>query len=228
MGRDNTDCDDMPERIWLDPRSYNGAVGFAHPEKHKQDGWPGYLRSDLCTSGQQVRALEARPWVVFDAVFRFLKDDAKTQEVFDAITSALTPVPQAEANENYADPVSSARQPEGEVMDNPALVEALREVSQALAWQCFGECRGFSENLKSPSEALSLARTALASHEAPQAATPTAQEAVAEAATHALDACRIIDAAVLEGHDNTSDLILHLLEAVEPARAALRAMKGGK
>ena len=62
--------------------------------------------------------------------------------------------------------------------DNTALVEALREVSQALAWQCFGECRGFSENLKSPSEALSLARTALASHEAPQAATPTAQEAV--------------------------------------------------
>ncbi|MDQ7262767.1 hypothetical protein NM680_13290 [Paracoccus sp. PS-1] len=52
--------------------------------------------ADLCASGQQVRALEARPWVVFDAVFRFLKDDAKTQEVFDAITSALTTAPQAE------------------------------------------------------------------------------------------------------------------------------------
>lgn len=48
---------DAPERIWLDPHSYNGAVGFAHPEKHKKDGWPGYHRSDLCASGQ-VRALE--------------------------------------------------------------------------------------------------------------------------------------------------------------------------
>ncbi|QFG38330.1 hypothetical protein BDE18_0382 [Paracoccus pantotrophus] len=56
---------------------------------------------------------------------------------------------------------------------------------------------------------------------------PQPSETVAEAATHALDACRIIDAAVLEGHDNVSDLICHLLEAVEPARAALRALKGG-
>lgn len=38
----------------------------------------------------------------------------------------------------------------------------------------------------------------------------------------ALEACQIIDSAVREGHDNTSDLILHLLTAVEPARAALK------
>ena len=44
--------DDMPERIWLDTDSYNGAVGFAHPEKHKKDGWPAYIRADLCASGQ--------------------------------------------------------------------------------------------------------------------------------------------------------------------------------
>lgn len=46
----------------------------------------------------------------------------------------------------------------------------------------------------------------------------------------AMEACRIIDAAVKEGHDNVSDLLMHLLEAAEPARAALAAMdtpKGG-
>lgn len=57
---------------------------------------------------------------------------------------------------------------------------------------------------------------------------PQPSETVAEAAKHALDACRIIDAAVLEGHDNVSDLICHLLEAVEPARAALRALSSGE
>lgn len=40
--------EEMPERIWLDAHSYNGAVGFAHPEKHKRDGWPAYIRADLC------------------------------------------------------------------------------------------------------------------------------------------------------------------------------------
>ena len=51
-------ANEMPERIWLDVESYNGAVGFAHPGPHKKDGWPGYLRFDLipalCASGQQV------------------------------------------------------------------------------------------------------------------------------------------------------------------------------
>lgn len=40
---------------------------------------------------------------------------------------------------------------------------------------------------------------------------------VAEAET----ACRIIDAAVKAGHAKVADLVQHLLEAVEPARAAL-------
>lgn len=39
---------------------------------------------------------------------------------------------------------------------------ALGEVTQALAWQCFGECRGYSENLMPPSEAVVLASAALA------------------------------------------------------------------
>ncbi|WRH62089.1 MAG: hypothetical protein RSE12_17205 [Fuscovulum sp.] len=38
---------------------------------------------------------------------------------------------------------------------------------------------------------------------------------------HAMEACRIIDEVVKEGHDNTGKMILHFLTAVEPARAAL-------
>ena len=46
------------------------------------------------------------------------------------------------------------------------LLEALKEVSQALAWQCFGECRGFSDRLLPPDEAVSLAKVAIARAEA--------------------------------------------------------------
>lgn len=41
----------------------------------------------------------------------------------------------------------------------------------------------------------------------------------------ALAACRIIDAAVAEGHQTLNDLLLHLLASVTPARAALAAAK---
>lgn len=85
---------EMPERIWYHS---DGAYLPYQPTMHWE--WQEFVRSDLCASGQQVRALEARPWVVFDAVFRFLKIDAKTQEVIDAITSALTPTPQPEGRE---------------------------------------------------------------------------------------------------------------------------------
>jgi hypothetical protein len=39
----------------------------------------------------------------------------------------------------------------------------------------------------------------------------------------AITACRIIDDAVKEGYDTVNGLMMHLLEAVEPARAALAA-----
>ena len=51
-----------------------------------------------------------------------------------------------------------------------------------------------------------------------------------ERVAQAMEACRIIDAAVKKGHDNVSDLVMHLLSAAVPARAALAAMdtpKGG-
>lgn len=47
------------------------------------------------------------------------------------------------------------------------------------------------------------------------------QQAEIERIRNALEACRIIDAAVREGHDSAGALIEHLLGAVEPARAAL-------
>jgi len=49
---------------------------------------------------------------------------------------------------------------------------ALRDLAQALAWQSFGECRGYSERLLSPMEALAAARDVLgipAAQDAPQA-----------------------------------------------------------
>lgn len=39
--------------------------------------------------------------------------------------------------------------------------DALREVSQTLAWSAFGECRGFSNRLLPPEIALNMARDAL-------------------------------------------------------------------
>lgn len=35
-------------------------------------------------------------------------------------------------------------------------------------------------------------------------------------------ACRIVDAAARSGHEKIGDLVLHMLSAVEPARAALK------
>ena len=41
-------------------------------------------------------------------------------------------------------------------------IEALREVSQALDWQAHGACRGWSDNLLTPVNALKLASIAIA------------------------------------------------------------------
>lgn len=43
----------------------------------------------------------------------------------------------------------------------------------------------------------------------------------------ALEACRIIDEAVKEGHESVSELVLHLLSAAEPARTALALIAKG-
>ena len=45
--------------------------------------------------------------------------------------------------------------------ERDALAAQLAEVAQVLAWQCFGECRGFSENLLSPHVALENTRATL-------------------------------------------------------------------
>ncbi|ADO42353.1 hypothetical protein EIO_1210 [Ketogulonicigenium vulgare Y25] len=37
----------------------------------------------------------------------------------------------------------------------------------------------------------------------------------------ALEACQVIDAIVIAGYDNFRDMVMHMLEAVEPSRAAL-------
>lgn len=49
-----------------------------------------------------------------------------------------------------------------------ALVEALGEVSQSLDWHAHGLCRGFSDNLMAPRDAIDLARAALAKLKEPE------------------------------------------------------------
>lgn len=43
-----------PHRIWLDLRSFNGAVGFAHTEGQPKDGWAGYIRAYPAASSEYV------------------------------------------------------------------------------------------------------------------------------------------------------------------------------
>lgn len=45
--------------------------------------------------------------------------------------------------------------------ENERLRDALREVMQTLSWQYFGECRGISDNLLEPSDAVAIAKEAL-------------------------------------------------------------------
>lgn len=45
--------------------------------------------------------------------------------------------------------------------ENERLREALREVTQTLSWQCFGECRGISDNLLEARDAVALAKEAM-------------------------------------------------------------------
>ncbi len=187
---------DAPERIARIIRENLSGVTSADPDIRaaQEDDLmrtAKLIAADLCASGQQVRALEweqvdptavlghgiepCQYYIRYEVGSWWMPGDAEVEDAqeFDDLEAAKAAA-QADYERRILAALTPAPQPEVAPMDNPALVEALREVSQALAWQCFGECRGFSENLKSPSEALSLARTALASHEAP----PATQEPV--------------------------------------------------
>lgn len=72
------------------------------------------------------------------------------------------PVISHEPVSEYDVPLYSAERIAALAAQRAELLEALREVSQALALQCFGECRGFSERLMSPTEAIELSRATLA------------------------------------------------------------------
>ncbi len=47
------------------------------------------------------------------------------------------------------------------ILAAPDLLEALKAVSQALAWMAHGECRGFSDVIYSNEHALEIARIAI-------------------------------------------------------------------
>ncbi|ABL69077.1 hypothetical protein [Paracoccus denitrificans] len=192
----------------LDPDTTMQVHLLAGIGRATHDPYAWYSRSDLCASGQQVRALVDAFEAGLKAATEIVADDRICEAILarDNPYSALTPAPQA------ATPTAQELVPVRWLVEETLLNGSRR-------WSCFEYERQARQQAKTYSGTVTF--TPLFAHP------PQPSETVAEAATAALNACRIIDAAALEGHDNVSDLICHLLEAVEPARAALRALKGG-
>ncbi|WP_418024892.1 hypothetical protein ACNKFW_15375 (plasmid) [Paracoccus sp. TD-10] len=208
--------DEMPERIWLIPNAGNdGETVWCDDPAPGADMDPDdaaeYLRRDLCASGQVRALMDASEYLARE----YEKGGFPSYANLARHRSGSFTLCTIRAIEKAQhDALTSA--------PHPAPVTAQEAVPVAWRYRYVDPVSGkpiwrYSNNLwngQRPSESQPLF-----------AHPPQPSETVAEAATHALDACRIIDAAVLEGHDNVSDLICHLLEAVEPARAALRALK---
>lgn len=187
---------------------------------------PSDPAADLCASGQQVRALEwgadakfsGQPAFYADSEFgvRMIVDHTvhgNGIQAYDEAGDSIGVYPDFEAAKAAAQADYERR-----ILSALTLAQTAQE-AVPVAWM-----------LRDMEGVICAFTTKLASYDAENweplyTHPPQPSETVAEAATHALDSCRIIDAAVLEGHDNVSDLICHLLEAVEPARAALRALK---
>ena len=52
---DQNNAPELPDRIWLDERTFNGAVGFAHSKQHHPGAWAEYTRADRAAPEGQVR-----------------------------------------------------------------------------------------------------------------------------------------------------------------------------
>lgn len=152
---DQNNAPELPDRIWLDERTFNGAVGFAHSKQHHPGAWAEYTRADRPAPEGQVE-VEGR-WLELAEAFRewdACDDEHEYGRVIEkvraAYRAALTPPPAAPT-------------------DNTALVEALQFYAN---WpeQNDVDAYGISDDRGA------VARAALASREAP----PAAQEPVAQ------------------------------------------------
>ncbi len=191
---------------------YGGSGDFTLGAKTEEQAIADWnRRSDLCASGQQVRALVdvatslAAAISLLERGGKSAKKAAASDKMFDQMLADYR------ASLERARTALASREPP--------------TAQEAVAWRCKDYADGWvlygnKRQAECYQPLTGCLMEALYTHP------PQPSETVAEAATHALDACRIIDAAVLEGHDSAGDLIRHLLEAVEPARAALRALKG--
>ncbi|SFX49248.1 hypothetical protein SAMN04244548_01227 [Paracoccus pantotrophus] len=193
--------------------------------------------SDLCASGRQVRATDAacealaRAYDREDAAQRGEPDpwsigiEEEPEWVAGRIAcaraglAALTPAPDAAQEQCAKNANCSAHQldmGDGRILTSETPIPELIRAPDAAQTEAVPPM---------PSEMRYVPTITTDRTTHPAAPAPGIAEAVTRSA---LDACRIIDAAVLEGHDSVSDLICHLLEAVEPARAALRALANGE
>lgn len=96
MDNDNTDCNDMPERIWLIPNAGNDGETVwcddpAPGADMDQDDAVEYRRADLCASGQ-VRAVMNALWPILGG--NHLEAEM-WDKISDGVTAALTPDQQA-------------------------------------------------------------------------------------------------------------------------------------
>jgi len=86
----------------------------------------------------------------------------------------------------------------------------LLELRQGMTFDAWSECR---DPRYARSEPVEYIRADKAEAE---------RDRLRAALDDALVACRIVDAVARAGHEKIGDLVLHMLSAVEPARAALK------
>lgn len=140
-------------------------------------GYAGYTREQLQASLEKQAELDCTLTETVNLILNHTTREAAMalKARWDEIAEAAASSRQSTAEWtfrafpvlNNAEPLCARPVPAESV--NARLVKALKNTAQTLAWQCFGECRGFSEVLLSPNFAIDDARAAIAAAEAQQA-----------------------------------------------------------
>lgn len=179
-------------------------------------------RADLCVSGQQVRALELR-----------LRDwQGRAEMAGRALEAVLSGKPVRNADEIVSfcktAALTPAPQPEVAPMDNTALVDVAASLAAAIsllerggksAKKAAASDKMFDQMLADYRASLERARTALASREAPQAATQPAQEAVPVAWMKNIDGAKGLS---FQSYDGWTPLYAHPPQPSETVAEALK------
>lgn len=197
---DQNNAPEMPDRIWLDERTFNGAVGFAHSKQHHPGDWAEYIRAGRAAPEGQV-LVEALLHL------RGLYDCA---DVVDAALASREAPPAAQEPVCWRDdPSADERWNAGCDYALDRLCEVLRVDPEAVSWDAAtetldGDVRAVIGNIL----------TAAFGDDWPDAAPPPACQQEAVTVTEVLQAAiTYID----KGRDGMARNILY---------AALRTLKG--